>query len=76
MLRKRKGFMIRTLDIRCNAAHPELPLDTFQSFVNSPSAVRVLNVQGINAMHKALTPFQMGFVRRGRLVVAVRPIEP
>lgn len=44
MLRKRKGFMIRTLDIRCNAAHPELPLDTFQSFVNSPSAVRVLNV--------------------------------
>lgn len=39
------------------------------------ATVRVLDVQGVNAMHKALTPFQMGFVRRGGLVVAVRPIE-
>lgn len=38
--------------------------------------VRVLDVQGIDALHKALTPFQMSFVRWRRFVVAVRPIKP
>lgn len=36
--------MISTIDIRCNAAHPEMPLMPFVAFKTSPSSVRILDV--------------------------------
>lgn len=36
--------MICTVEIRCNAANPNLPLKQFVSFKGSPSSIRVLDV--------------------------------
>lgn len=36
--------MVRTLDIKTNAAHPELPLDTLSVFKSSPFSARISNV--------------------------------
>ena len=36
--------MICTIDVRCNAANPNLPIKQFVSFKNSPSSIRVLDV--------------------------------
>lgn len=36
--------MIGTINIRCNAQHPNLPLDTIYSFLNSSSSVRIIEV--------------------------------
>ena len=36
--------MIGTIDIKCNAAHPNLPLSPLYTFKNSPSSIRVMDV--------------------------------
>lgn len=36
--------MIKTIDVECNAANPNLPLKPMFAFVNSPSSIRVRNV--------------------------------
>lgn len=36
--------MICTIDVRCNAANPNLPIKQFVSFKDSPSSIRVLDV--------------------------------
>lgn len=36
--------MIGTIDIKVNAAHPNIALDELHAFLDSPSSVRVLNV--------------------------------
>lgn len=36
--------MIATISIRCNAAHPDMPLMQFTAFKGSPSSVRILDV--------------------------------
>ena len=36
--------MIGTIDIRCNAANPNMPLKTLFAFVDSPSSVRIIDV--------------------------------
>lgn len=36
--------MVRTLDIKINAAHPELPLDTLSVFKDAPFSARISNI--------------------------------
>ena len=36
--------MITTLEVKCNAAHPNLALPVFYSFRDSPSSIRVIDV--------------------------------
>lgn len=36
--------MIGTIDIKCNAAHPNLPLSPLYTFKDSPSSIRVMDV--------------------------------
>ena len=36
--------MIKTIDVECNAANPNLPLKPMFAFINSPSSIRVRNV--------------------------------
>lgn len=36
--------MIKTLEIKCNAAYPDMPLMPFVAFKSSPSSVRIMDV--------------------------------
>lgn len=36
--------MIGSIDIRCNAANPNIPLKTLFAYVNSPSSIRIIDV--------------------------------
>lgn len=36
--------MIGTIDIKCNAAHPNMPLSPLYTFKGSPSSVRIMDV--------------------------------